>query len=126
MKGRTAAEAAEIEAFEEAGLRGTTAKKRVGTYHYMKAEQSGRTRDLKVDVFLLHVEREVEDWPERRERERAWFSPAEAAALVAKNGLERLIRRLPRLIMLDGIEREDRSGTWVQLADASAIEQDKA
>ena len=113
MKGRTAAEAAEIEAYEEAGVRGRTAKKRIGAYHYRKTELSGGARDLKVDVFLMHVQQELLDWPERRERERTWFSAEVAANLVAEDGLARLIRRLPRLITLEGNQHKGCDGAEV-------------
>ncbi len=47
---------------------------------------SGRTVQCKVEVFPLAVERQLEDWPERAERETNWFTPAEAAMLVDESG----------------------------------------
>ena len=96
MKHRTPAEAAAIEAYEEAGLRGRVAG-RVGAYSYRKPELAG-DRVLEVVAFLMVVEQELPEWPERGERERVWFSAGEAAALVAEHGLARMLKRLPRLL----------------------------
>ena len=45
--------------------------------------------------FVMRVERLLEEWPEATQRERRWFSPAEAAGLVQEEGLGALLRRLP-------------------------------
>ena len=80
------------EAFEEAGLVGRIAGKRpVGIFHY---EKQLRTEQLlcEVQVFLLWVDRQLEDWPEEGQREIRWFDPAEAAALVNEGGLAEIMR----------------------------------
>ena len=98
MKGRSAAEAAEIEAYEEAGLQGRTARKKIGSYDYRKVEPSGAARTLKVDVFLMMVDTLLEEWPEQEQRRRMWFSPGEGAAQVAEHDLARLLKRLSRFL----------------------------
>ena len=42
-------------------------------------------------VFPLRVEAEADDWPERAERTRRWFAPAEAADAVDEPDLKALI-----------------------------------
>ncbi len=94
MAGRTREQAAAIEAFEEAGLRGRVRSPCIGGYAYWK--QYRRRRMLcTVDVFLLEVEQEAQRWPERRQRLRHWFTAEEAAALVEEASLGDLIRSLP-------------------------------
>lgn len=75
------------EAFEEAGLVGTIHKKPIGTFHYYKVLASGKRVPCAVDAFLFEVEQELEDWPEKGQRERRWVSPSEAALMVAEGGL---------------------------------------
>lgn len=78
------------EAFEEAGLSGTTGKA-LGAYHYDKRLRSGRTQHVRVRVFPLLVAEEHPAWPEMDQRERRWTAPAEAAELVDEPELKALI-----------------------------------
>jgi 8-oxo-dGTP pyrophosphatase MutT (NUDIX family) len=82
------------EAFEEAGLEGEIGTKPIATYHYEKRLPEGRTRPCEVQVFALAVTRQLDDWPEKSERETRWFTPAEAAQHVSDEGLARLMRKL--------------------------------
>ena len=92
------ADAAAREAYEEAGLEGTIRPSvPVGSYHYAKAVADSGQR-IKVKVYLLHVERQLESWPEQDQRETRWFSPEEAAGLVAEPELAALLRRTPDLL----------------------------
>jgi 8-oxo-dGTP pyrophosphatase MutT (NUDIX family) len=84
-------ELAAKEAFEEAGLEGEIGREPIGSYRYAKRRWNGRTVQCEVDVFPLAVERQLEDWPERAERETEWFTPAEAALLVDESGLVALL-----------------------------------
>ena len=90
----TGPELAAKEAFEEAGLVGEIAQDPVGSYGYLKRLPGGRTLPCDVDVFPLRVERLLDDWPERRQRERRWFTLAEAAMAVEEGGLVALLLRL--------------------------------
>lgn len=93
MKGRKPAEVASQEAYEEAGLLGGIVGKRpLGNFHYEK--QLAKTTVLcQVRVFLFRVERQLEDWPEKSQRETKWFDATEAATLVEEGGLAEIIER---------------------------------
>lgn len=82
------------EAYEEAGVIGTVDPFPVGQYSYQKRLDDGQLVDCDVTVFLLHVERELPDWPERGERERLWMSPHQAANLVSEAEVGALLREL--------------------------------
>ena len=94
MKGRTPWEAAAREAFEEAGVKGEVEQAPVGAFSYLKRLKQWRERMVEVQVFRLKVERELEDWPERRQRERVWLSPEDADARVDEPELAEIIRAL--------------------------------
>ena len=88
MKGRGPAQTAAQEALEEAGLRGTIARKSIGSFVYDKVfEGEGRAVACKVKVYPLAVSRELKTWPEQLERDRRWVDEAGAAALVGDPGL---------------------------------------
>jgi 8-oxo-dGTP pyrophosphatase MutT (NUDIX family) len=82
------------EALEEAGVLGEVERRPVGRYDYLKRGPRDRVTPCSVRVFPLRVERLLDDWPERRQRQRRWFSPAEAAAAVEEGGLVALLLRL--------------------------------
>ena len=93
MRGKSAQEAAAIEAWEEAGVRGPVGDVAIGLYGYAKRKKSGRHMPAEVLLFPMLVEEELDDWPEREERQRRWFSAAEAARAVEEPGLARIISR---------------------------------
>ncbi len=74
-------EAAAKEAFEEGGIVGAAAAEAVGSYRYRKRLPGGRSAPCRVSVFPLRVERLLEEWPEQGQRERRWFTLADAAAV---------------------------------------------
>src|SRR4051812_16166662 len=80
-KGLTPAATAAKEAYEEAGLMGKVDGTPYGHFRYDKKLRTGELVPCEVDVFLMRVDRELEDWPERGQRERRWVSPAEAAEM---------------------------------------------
>lgn len=84
--------AAEREAWEEAGIQGRITEQAIGSYFHRKTLPGGAIRRCEVQVFPLEVERTVDKWPERRERDRRWLSPADAARRVTEPGLAELIR----------------------------------
>jgi 8-oxo-dGTP pyrophosphatase MutT (NUDIX family) len=85
-------ESAAREAYEEAGVHGEIRPKTpIGTYRYVKSMPWG-SLDIGVDVFVLHVERQADDWPEQAERETRWFSPEQAAELVGEPELAAILR----------------------------------
>ncbi|HRJ61452.1 MAG TPA: NUDIX hydrolase [Azospirillaceae bacterium] len=87
-------ETAALEAFEEAGVRGRTKKKPVDSYNYLKRLHNGDHVLCKVSVFTLKVVEELDDWPEKKERERRWMSVGQAAMLISEGGLVRLLLSL--------------------------------
>jgi 8-oxo-dGTP pyrophosphatase MutT (NUDIX family) len=82
------------EAFEEAGVRGKVGKLPYGSYRYEKRLTEKRSVECQVTVFLLEVEQEMEDWPEKGERERRWLSPSQAALAISEGGLVAMLLRL--------------------------------
>ena len=86
-------QAAAREAHEEAGIVGKARKKSIGAYSYDKRKSSGSV-PVKVKVYLLTVEKLLDDWPEKAERKRAWFTPAKAAAAVHEPELAEIISSL--------------------------------
>lgn len=100
MRGRSNAEAAAQEAFEEAGVRGRVGPKPIGRYVYAKRRPGG-VEDCKITTYLLEVSEELEVFPEMAERGRAWFTLSEAEACADDEGLRDILRGLgPRLQML--------------------------
>ena len=97
LKNCTPAECAAYEAFEEAGVIGTTATKPIGHFHYDKRRKSGEVVLCKVAVYPLQVATQRKKWTERDARESRWCTCAEARTLVSDAGLERLIAKFERL-----------------------------
>ena len=92
MTGRSAAGAALREAWEEAGVRGDPQEKPVGQYAYDKRQGRGLSIPINVQVYLIRVTALDDDFPEAGERQRQWFTPAQAADLVDETGLKTLLR----------------------------------
>ncbi|MBG1232818.1 NUDIX hydrolase [Aestuariivirga litoralis] len=90
MKGKKDWNAAAIEAFEEAGIKGEVGRKSIGIYHYVKRRSSGDL-DCEVVVYPFEVEKVLDEWPEKNERRRKWFAAARAAELVDEEGLQAII-----------------------------------
>ena len=93
IKARKPTEVARQEAFEEAGLVGEIVGKRpIGNYHYQKKLKK---TDLltEVLVYSFRVDQQLDDWPEKTQRETQWFDAADAAALVNEGGLAGIIKR---------------------------------
>jgi len=84
--------AAAREAEEEAGVRGTIARKPLGRFPYRKWRSAKRFEMAKVDVFALKVGKELSSWKEQGQRERRWFTRDDAATMVDEPELTALIR----------------------------------
>jgi 8-oxo-dGTP pyrophosphatase MutT (NUDIX family) len=91
MPGKSLAEAAAQEAFEEAGVEGRIAGKPIGRFTHWKRHGPRAPFQTNVVVHVLAVERELADWPERGDRTRRWFSREDAADQVASEELRVLI-----------------------------------
>lgn len=90
MTGRSLIGAALQEAWEEAGVR-AAAGPDLGIYHYDKMQDHGFAIPVEVRVFLADVTDLADDYPEAGKRTRRWFTPPEAAELVAEPELSALI-----------------------------------
>ncbi len=91
MLGRKPHQAAEIEAFQEAGVKGKIDKKPIGTYAYSKRLPDGEDRLFLVVVYPLRVTLEAVKWREQAERQRSWFTKGDAADRVEEGGLAEII-----------------------------------
>ena len=85
--------AAAAEARDEAGILGVVLSSSIGCYTYRKQLRNGSV-DVCVTVFLLSITEELTSWLECEQRQRAWFTPAEAAALVEEPELQDLLRHI--------------------------------
>ncbi|MEO7814110.1 MAG: NUDIX hydrolase [Sphingomicrobium sp.] len=93
MVGKAAHEAAAIEAEEEAGVRGITSPISIGEFHYLKLLAGGGSVMAEVELFPLAVTKQMKRWIEQHQRQRRWFSIADAATAVDEVELGELIHR---------------------------------
>ena len=93
MNETTPSEAAQQEAWEEAGVKGEAIPVCLGIYSYQK--NVGENDDLPcvVATFPIKVKKLAKDYPEADERDRKWFSPKEAASLVDEPELATMIKK---------------------------------
>lgn len=92
-EGETARESAARETEEEAGLRGELSDEPVGEYEY---EKWGGVCVVK--LYLMRVTEELNDWPEREARTRAWLTPTEASGQVREPPLRDILLDLKDLV----------------------------
>ncbi len=95
MDGLRDHEAAAREAWEEAGIIGDASDQEVGTYGYLKRKTRGRDIPCRVSVYPVAVEAISDVFPEKGQRTRGWFTPAEAADLVHEPELASIFLALP-------------------------------
>lgn len=93
MPGKSLAEAAAQEAFEEAGVKGTVDSRPIGTFRHVKQLLVIGDLEVKVVVHPLWVDREFPKWPELGQRKRKWFSAKDALKRVDSPELRELIRQ---------------------------------
>jgi len=94
--GLSRADAAAMEAHEEAGVVGEVDERPLGSFTY---EKNGSA--YTVHVFALRVTQTQPHWKEEAERERQWFDADEAVGRVGREAVGRMIRKL-------GVKMEDR------------------
>jgi len=85
----TPVEAAAIEAYEEAGLRGQVRKKAVGSYTFTKLR-----RIYRVKLYPMKVKKVLKKWPEAKCRTRHLIPFEEAMARLEDPVMRRLARKL--------------------------------
>jgi 8-oxo-dGTP pyrophosphatase MutT (NUDIX family) len=95
MDGHTDAEAAKIEAWEEAGVRkGHVSKAPVGGYMTEKRFDDGRRVPCHVSVYRIDVTKMTETYPEAGLRKRKWMPLRKAIKKVDDAGLQALLKAL--------------------------------
>jgi 8-oxo-dGTP pyrophosphatase MutT (NUDIX family) len=94
MKGRTDYNAAKREAFEEAGVEGRISTKSLGSFDYEKRTKKGGVKPCRVMIYPLEISTIRRNWPEKSERQRAWFKVEDAVAKVVEQGLKQVIASL--------------------------------
>lgn len=97
MDGKSLAESAREEAWEEAGVMASGEPPvDAGSYHYQR-KRGGEVRDVRVHVFAFEVVSLADVFPEAGERELRWVPPSEAAEMVREPELAELLRAfIPR------------------------------
>lgn len=101
IAGKSLAEAAAVEAFEEAGVTGKVDPEPLGYFNHVKQRIHVGTMEVKILVHPLSVERELDVWPERGQRRRKWFSVEAATKRVGSSELSELILESVRRISSD-------------------------
>ncbi|MFT2215532.1 NUDIX hydrolase [Rhizobium giardinii] len=96
IKGLKSHEAAEREAWEEAGVKGKARKSPLGYFTYLKTLDDGTKVPSLVEVHLVEVKKAFTRFPESKERSIEWLSPVAAAARVSVPELKGLLMSLMR------------------------------
>jgi 8-oxo-dGTP pyrophosphatase MutT (NUDIX family) len=100
MDGRSPAQAAAQEAWEEAGVQGEIAPNGLGQFRYAKMLGPKKALACEVEVYALRVAKLVDKFPERKERRRKWFAAEKAARKVNEPELRDLLHHLPANLAL--------------------------
>lgn len=87
---------AEIEALQEAGIKGIVEHDPLGSFGYGKAMAEGLVLPCEVQVHALEVTGSVKNYKEKGERTLEWVSPQLAAERVAEPGLKKIILTFAR------------------------------
>jgi 8-oxo-dGTP pyrophosphatase MutT (NUDIX family) len=97
IDGLSPAKSAAREAYEEAGVEGAVDSMPIGTYRTVK--QRLRRTLIDVQVFPLHVEKQLDDWPEMAERHRHWVMLTEAKRLLSDKGAAVMAAKLNKRVL---------------------------
>lgn len=92
MDARTPAASAMQEAWEEAGVRGTTNGRCLGIYSFSKDTEGLGALPCLAMVYAVQVETLADEYPEAGQRMRRWMSRKKAARLVEEPELARILR----------------------------------
>lgn len=97
--GKTPAEAALQEAWEEAGVKGRITGPCLGLYSYQKETDDEGVLPCVAMVYPVRVTALKDDYPERGQRKRRWMSAKRAAESVDEPELSRIIKNFdPKLL----------------------------
>jgi 8-oxo-dGTP pyrophosphatase MutT (NUDIX family) len=92
IDGKTAGEAAQQEAWEEAGVKKShVSKEAVGSFLTEKRFDSGAVLPCEMKVFSVAVRKVTNKFPESHRRTRVWVTPSKAAEMVDEAGLKTLL-----------------------------------
>lgn len=94
VRGKSAIQSAEIEAYEEAGVEGKPNARPVGVYTYNKILKTGEAIPCSVTVYALKVKRLLTEWPEAHQRDRQWFTVGAAAEAVFEPQLREMLLQI--------------------------------
>lgn len=92
IEGKTPAQSAAVEAWEEAGVRGEASESCIGVYSYARLRGEDTMLPCVVMLYPVKVKSLKAKYPERAERRRKWVSVKKAGKLVDERALEKLIR----------------------------------
>lgn len=95
MKGRSDAKAAQIEAFEEAGIIGKGSGKELGTFASLKRIDAQTLIPVEISVFPIMARAQKSNFPEKDQRAFKWLPLKKAAEKCEDPGLERFLRSEP-------------------------------
>ncbi|WP_397543359.1 NUDIX domain-containing protein [Roseovarius salis] len=99
VDGKTPADSALMEAWEEAGVRGRVTGPSLGLFSYFKDGPGEDGLPCVAMVFPVRVRGLSGRYPERAERKRKWMRPKKAAASVGMPELAHILREFdPRLL----------------------------
>lgn len=93
INGLSPAETAAQEAWEEGGVKGKLHDMCLGIYDYDKVLETGTDLPVSVAVFPIKVKKLADDFPEKGQRRRKWFSPKKAASRVQEPELKKILRK---------------------------------
>ncbi len=96
LEGKSLAESAAIEAFQEAGVKGQISSEPVASYTYTKRRAGGEVLFCKALVFPIEILRFYDSFDEKNKRQRAWFSRHQAADAVSLPELRDLLLNFTR------------------------------
>lgn len=93
MDGKTASEAARIEAWEEAGVKpAKVGRAPVGEFDYIKRYDDGLEEPCSAAVYPIKVASTADKFPEAGQRKRKWVSLDKAADMVEEESLRAIFR----------------------------------
>jgi 8-oxo-dGTP pyrophosphatase MutT (NUDIX family) len=96
VTGKTPAQTATQEAFEEAGVVGGVDPRPIGEYRYLKILPDGSSNDCLVTLFSLRVSGTLVQWREQAERKRRWHGLSQASQIASDRQLAELLATLHR------------------------------
>ena len=91
IKGLEPPQAAAREAFEEAGIEGVVSAQCLGNFTYLKRLDTGDDLPCIVAVYALKTARQLDQFPEKGQRQLKWFRPKKAAPRVQEPELQALL-----------------------------------